>query len=66
MWQKHKIHLANFDQSTLRASGFVAAPLLGCRHIEMTRERQIETLNGVFVRCDHVASGIVNADHSVV
>ncbi len=37
MWQKHKTHLANFDKSSLRIIWFRWAPLLGCRHIEMSR-----------------------------
>jgi hypothetical protein len=32
MWQKHKIHLANFDKATLRVIWFSWGSLLGCRH----------------------------------
>jgi len=35
MWQKHKIHLANFDKATLRVIWFRWGPHLGCWHIEM-------------------------------
>jgi len=32
---KDKIHLANFDQASLRVIWFRWGPPLGCRHIEM-------------------------------
>jgi hypothetical protein len=37
MWQEHKTHLANFDKPGLRIIWFRWRPLLGCRHIEMSR-----------------------------
>jgi hypothetical protein len=37
MWQKHKVQLANFDKATLRVYLVSLGPLLGCRHIEMSR-----------------------------
>jgi hypothetical protein len=37
MWQKHKIHLANFDQATLRVIWLHGGPLLACGHIEISR-----------------------------
>ena len=37
MWQRHKTHLANFEQTSLRVIWFTWVPLLGCRHIEMSR-----------------------------
>jgi hypothetical protein len=40
MWQKHNIQSANFDLASLRVIWFELGPLLGCRHIEMSRERQ--------------------------
>src|SRR5207253_8527139 len=39
LWQKHNIQLANFDLASLRVIWFELGPLLGCRHIEMSRER---------------------------
>jgi hypothetical protein len=36
MWQKHKIHLANFDKAGLRVIWFRWGSLLGCRHISGT------------------------------
>jgi hypothetical protein len=41
MWQKHQIHLANFDLTILRVIGF--APLLGCRHIAMIKADRSDT-----------------------
>jgi len=84
MWQKQNIQLANFDLASLRVIWFELGPLLGCRQIEMSRERPKlpgqtspnETGDCSFVRFskialvsmhfDHVASVIVNADHSGV
>jgi hypothetical protein len=37
MWQKHNIHLANFDMASLRVIWFRWNPFLGCWHIEMSR-----------------------------
>jgi hypothetical protein len=33
-WQKHKIHLANFDRASLRVIWFRWGPLLGCGQVE--------------------------------
>ena len=67
MWQTRNIHLVKFDQSTLRVSAFVGNPLLGCRHVEMSRpERQLQHPAVVLVRLNHVASLIVNANHSIM
>jgi hypothetical protein len=36
-WQRHNIHLANFDRASLRVIWFRWCPLLGCGHVEMSR-----------------------------
>src|SRR5437016_590142 len=85
MWQKHNIHLANFDLSSLRVIWFRWAAFgLPAHRNEQRRERPKlprqmspnETGDCSFVRFseialvsmhfDHVASIIINADHSGV
>ncbi len=85
-WQKHNIHIANFDLSTFVRYAVSMGPLLGlpAHRNEQRRERPKlprrmspnETGDCSFVRFseialvsmhfEHVASVIINADHSGV
>ena len=44
MWQKHKIHLANFDKASLRVIWFRWRPLLGYRRKVEVQEKTIAEL----------------------
>jgi len=44
MWQKHNVHFANFDLTSLRVIWFCWGSLLGCRHIEMSRAARCNSL----------------------
>jgi hypothetical protein len=48
MWQKHNIHLANFDMAGFACYLVSLGPLLGCRHIEMSRAESARC-NGLVV-----------------
>jgi hypothetical protein len=59
MWQKHKVQLANFDKATLRVYLVSLGPLLGCRHIEMSRAESARCNSLLMWSCEEWRMGSV-------